>query len=75
MTFGGVIVDFHYELKNEKLRKMVEKKAKELGISTDLLIWQYINRGLLDDDFGEDVIKEVHSDEFLREVDEALGFV
>ena len=66
-------MDFHYEIKNEKLRKMVEKKANELGMSSDQLIWGYINRGLMDDNFGEDVFREVHSEEFLRQVNEALG--
>ena len=70
---NGVIMEYNYEIKNEKLKKMVENKAKELHVSTGHLIWMYINRGLLDDSFGEDVIKEVHSEEFLNEVNEALG--
>ena len=65
--------DFHYEVKNEKLKKMVEKKAKELGMSTDRLILGYINRGLMDDNFSEEVFREVHSEKFLNEVNEALG--
>ena len=28
-----------YEIKNKKLKKMVEKKAKELNMSVDDLIW------------------------------------
>lgn len=66
-------MEFHYEIKNEKLKEMVEKKAKELGISVDRLVWGYVNRGLMDDNFGEDVFREVHSEEFLNEVNEALG--
>lgn len=64
-------MNFHYEIKNEKLKKLVVKKAQELHISVDKLIWNYINRGLMDDSF-EDVFEEVHSDEFLKEVNEAL---
>ena len=67
------IDDFHFEIKNEKLKEMVEKKAKQLGMSDDQLIWGYINRGLMDDNFDDDVFNEVHSEEFLREVNEALG--
>ena len=67
------IDDFHYEIKNEKLKEMVEKKAKQLGMSDDQLIWGYVNRGLMDDNFDDDVFNEVHSEEFLREVNEALG--
>lgn len=66
-------MDFHYEIKNEKLKKMVEKKANELGMSSDQLIWGYINRGLMDDNFGDEVFREVHSEKFLNEVNEALG--
>lgn len=66
-------MDFHYEIKNEKLKKLVEKKAKEWGMSVDRLIWGYINRGLMEDNFDEDVFVEVHSEKFLKEVNDALG--
>ena len=41
-----------YEIKNEKLKKMVEDKADELNISVDQLISNYINRGLMSDGIG-----------------------
>lgn len=63
----------HFEFKNEKLKKLVEKKAEELDISVDRLVYNYINRGLMDDCRDEDVFHEVHSEEFLRQVDEALS--
>lgn len=66
-------MNFHYVIKNEKLKKMVEKKANELGMSVDQLIWGYINRGLMDDNFDEETFEEVHSEKFLNEVNEALG--
>lgn len=34
----------NYQIKNRKLKKMVEKKAKELNMSVDDLIWGYVNR-------------------------------
>lgn len=66
-------MEFHFEIKDEKLRKLVEKKAEELGISVGELIWRYVNRGLMSDSINEDVFRKNHSEEFLREVDEALG--
>ena len=67
-------MEFHYEIGDEKLYAMVEKKAKELHTDVDELIWCYINRGLIDDGFGDDVLKEMHSKESLSQIDEALGF-
>jgi hypothetical protein len=66
-------MDFHYEIENEKLKKMVEKKAKEWGMSVDRLIWGYINRGLMDDNFDEETFRKLHSNKFITEVNEALN--
>ncbi len=66
-------MEFHYEIKNKKLKKMVEKKARDLNMSVDQLIWGYINRGLMDDGFNDDVFNRLHSDKFLKEVNDALG--
>lgn len=66
-------MEFHYEIENEKLKELVEKKANELHTSTDKLIWGYINRGLVDDNMGEDVFEELHYEKFLKQVNEALG--
>ena len=65
-------MDFNFEIKNQKLRKMVEEKASELNIPVEELIWGYINRGLMDDNINEDIFEEVHSESFLNEVNEAL---
>lgn len=64
-----------YKIEDKKLKKMAEKKAQELNVSVDELIWGYINRGLIDDNFDEEVFNKVHSEKFLKEVDNALGFV
>ena len=61
-----------YEVKNRKLKKMLEKKACQYHISLDQLIWNYINRGLVGDFLDEDDFKKWHSDEFLKEVNDAL---
>jgi hypothetical protein len=65
--------NFHYEIKNDKLRKLVEKKAKEKNLSVDQVIWNSINIGLMGDNIDEDVFKRFHSKEYLKMVNEALG--
>ena len=64
-----------YEIEDKKLKKMAEEKAQELNVSVYKLIWRYINRGLIDDNFDEELFNKVHSEKFLKEVDNALGFV
>lgn len=66
-------MDFHYEIKNKKLRDLVEKKARETNRSVDEVIWGYINRGLMDDAIENEVFEHSHSKEFLNEVNDALG--
>ena len=65
--------NFHYEIRNKKLKKLVEKKAKEHNISVDQLIWNYVNLGLMGDNLDEDLFKKFHSEEYLNMVKEALG--
>ena len=55
-----------YEIKNEKLKKMLEKKAQELHISLN-------RRGLMGDNVDEEKFRKYHSEEYLKEVNEALG--
>ena len=64
---------FHYDIRNKKLKKLVEKKAKEHNISVDRLIWNYVNLGLMGDNLDEDLFKKFHSEEYLKQVKEALG--
>lgn len=69
--WDNMLVD--YEIKNEKLKKMLEKKAQELHISLNRLMWNYINRGLMGDNVDEEKFRKYHSEEYLKEVNEALG--
>ena len=69
-----ILMEFHYEIGDEKLYAMVEKKAKELHTDVDELIWCYINCGLIDEGFNDDIFNKMHSNEYLSQVDEALGF-
>ena len=59
---------FDYEFDNERLKMLTEKKAKELNISVDQLIWNYINRGIMEDNIDEDLFEEVNSKKKLTEV-------
>lgn len=61
-----------YEIKNKKLKKMVEKKAKELNMSVDDLIWGYVNRGLMSDNISDEVFWDNHT-RLIKEVNEKLG--
>ena len=62
----------NYEVKNKKLKKMLEERAEELHISLDKLIWNYINRGLMKDNTSEEKFRQYHSEEFLKKVNDAL---
>lgn len=61
-----------YEIKNKKLKKMVEKRAKELNMSVDDLIWGYVNRGLMSDNISDEVFWDNHT-RLIKEVNEKLG--
>ncbi len=66
-------MEVQYEIKNNKLKKLVEEKAKEEHTTVGNMIWRYVNRGLMSDGIGEDVMNHTHSKEFSREVNETLG--
>ena len=61
-----------YEFENQKLKEMIERKAKSLNISVDRLIWNYVNRGLMEDYWTEDSMDKFHSEEYLKKVNDAL---
>lgn len=67
------IMEVEYEIKDEKLKKLVEKKAEEWHMAVDEVIWGYINRGLFNDSISEKEFRHTHSKEFLDEMNEALG--
>lgn len=60
-----------YEIKNKKLKKMVEKRAKELNMSVDDLIWGYVNRGLMSDNISDEVFWDNHT-RLIKEGNEKL---
>ncbi len=67
------MMEFEHEIRNKKLKAMVENKAKELKISVGELIYNYINRGLMFDGLNEENFERLHSEETLKEIDEALN--
>jgi len=66
-------MNFNFEIRDERIKEMVEEQAKSLNISVDQLIWNYINRGLMGDSINEEALEELHSQEHLNEIEYALG--
>ncbi len=66
-------MNFNFEIRDERLKEMVEEQAKSLDISIDQLIWNYINRGLMGDSINEEALEELHCQEYLNEIEYALG--
>ena len=62
-----------HEVKDDRLLKLLQNKSVEMKISLKDVMWMYINRGILEDRIGDDVLFELHSDEYMDKVDEALG--
>lgn len=66
-------MDVQYEIKNKKLKNLVENKANQLKMPINQLISNYINRGLMGDNCNENTFEKLHSEKFLNEVNEALN--
>lgn len=66
-------MNIQYEFQNIKLKKLVEDKANQLNIPVNELISNYINRGLMGDNCNDDTFRKLHSEKFLKEVNEALN--
>ena len=64
---------YYYDIKNEKLKKLVENKATELSIPVSRLIWRYISRGVMGDNNCESIFHYLHSKEILNRTDNALN--
>ena len=62
-----------YEIKNKRLKELVEKKAEEFNTDVDDMIWCYVNRGLMSDTIDLDRLEEFHSEERYKEINKALG--
>lgn len=50
----------------------MKKRAKELNMSVDDLIWGYVNRGLMSDNISDEVFWDNHT-RLIKEVNEKLG--
>ena len=64
---------FHYEIKNKRLKELVERKAEEFNTDVDDMIWCYVNRGLMSDTIDLDRLEEFHTEKRYKEINEALG--
>ena len=66
-------MSIHYEIKNKRLKEQVERKAEEFNTDVDDMIWCYVNRGLMSDTIDLDRLKEFHTEERYKKINEALG--
>ena len=64
-----------HEVEDERLIELLQDKSKESKKSVKDIIWMYVNRGILEDDFSDEVLFKFHSEEYMRKVDKALGLV
>ena len=60
------------------LSKAILNRRKNLHMHDDDdeeedVIWMYINRGIFEDEFGDDILFKLHSDEYMDKVNKALG--
>ena len=62
-----------HEVKDDRLLELLQNKSSEMKISLKDVMWMYINRGILEDSIGDDVLFELHSEEYMSKVNEALG--
>lgn len=60
------------KLKTKNSKKWLKKRAKELNMSVDDLIWGYVNRGLMSDNISDEVFWDNHT-RLIKEVNEKLG--
>lgn len=72
-TFRRDSMLFDYEFKNKKLKAWVEKEAEKYNTTVDDMIYCYINRELISDSLDEDTFYELHSKEYMDEVNSALN--
>lgn len=63
----------NYEIQDEKLKGMIEKKAEKLNTTVDSLVWGYVGRGLMGDIIAGDRLVELHTNGFLEEINEIMG--
>ena len=62
-----------HEVRDDRLLELLQNKSSEMKISLKDVMWMYINRGILEDSIGDDVLFELHSEEYMSKVNEALG--
>ena len=63
----------HYEIKDKKLKELVEKEAEKCNASVDEIIWRYVNRGLMGDYLHKDELELFYSQIDFKKIDRDLG--
>ena len=62
-----------HEVEDERLIELIQLKSDDSEKSVKDVIWMYINRGIFEDEFGDDILFKLHSDEYMDKVNKALG--
>ena len=62
-----------HEVEDERLIELIQLKSEDSEKSVKDVIWMYINRGIFEDNFGDDILFKLHSDEYMDKVNKALG--
>ena len=60
-------------VEDERLIELIQLKSDDSEKSVKDVIWMYINRGILEDSIGDDILFKLHSDEYMDKVNKALG--
>ena len=63
----------YHDVEDERLIELLQLKSDDSRKSVKDVIWMYINRGIFEDNFGDDILFKLHSDEYIDKVDKALG--
>ena len=62
-----------HEVRDDRLLELLQNKSSEMKISLKDVMWMYINRGILMDRLGDDLMFKFHSEEHMDKLDKILG--
>ena len=62
-----------HDVDDDRLLKLLQDKSVEMEMSLKDVMWMYINRGILKDRLGDDLMFKFHSDEYMEKLDKILG--
>ena len=63
----------YYEIKDKKLKELVEKEAEDCNSTVDEVIWRYVNRGLIGDYLHIHDLEPFHAQIDMTKINKDLG--